>query len=357
MAIRCDTCGQPLPLRPGQSAHDVRCPWCGHLHGAPPAPVVAHAIAPPPARAGTVTSPRALAALPPASIRAPEEAPAPSGRGLIIGGIVAGVIGLLLCVGLVVYMVTSPRTPSPAPVARITTQPTAPVEDPETGTGPKRTTKPDPRLVIRPRDGNPGIIPRRPGDDIALPRMVEFMGSRASGRQICIIADCSGSMAMNRRMETLKEELEKTLKEFQADQQYYVIFFDARTEEMPDKAWVNGGKEDEKVLRWIRSQYPRGGTLPMPAFQIAFRLEPKPDLIFFMTDGIIPGNVPAEVARLNEGVKPKITINSILFGGEGEMRRGKGKKGAGRFLFGEDQLKKLAADSGGTYQFVPDKGR
>ena len=89
----------------------------------------------------------------------------------------------------------------------------------------------------------------------------------------------------------------------------------------------------------------------MPAFEIAFRLEPKPDVIFFMTDGIIPTDVPAGVARLNEGAKPKIRVNSILFGGEGETRRAEGK----RVLNGEDQLRKIADESGGTYSFVADR--
>ncbi len=346
MAIRCETCRQPLPLLPGQSADDVRCPWCGHHHAA-----VSQAIAPP-ARAATLTGPRPLAALPPAEKREPVETP-PARRSLVIGGLVAGVIGLLLSVGLVVFLLTSRKTTSPEPVVQIppvqsTAQQTR-IEDSDTDSGPRQTKKSDPTRTVLPRGGNSGIVPRKPGDDIALPRMVDFMGSRASGKQICIIADCSGSMASNRRMETLKEELEKTLKNFQSDQQYYVIFFDSRTDEMPDKAWVDGGKDDEKVLRWVRSQKPRGGTLPMPAFEIAFRLQPKPELIFFMTDGIIPQNVPAGVARLNEGVKPKVKINSILFGGEGRS------KGAKRALFGEDQLKQLATDSGGTYQFVPDR--
>ena len=350
MAIRCEKCRQPLPVLPGQSAYDVQCPWCGTRNTGSSVPLTASS---PVSRTATVTAPRALVAPPPASRRIPEEPTKTSGQGLLVVGIVMGVIGLLLSVGIVVFLLIPARKPEPLATVPETavSQPVAQVVEPDTG--PRRTKTTNPSLVIRPRDGNSGAIPRKPGDDIALPRMVDFMGSQASGKQICIIADCSGSMGTKGRMETLKLELEKTLKTLQSDQQYYIIFFDSRAEQMPDMAWVNGGKDDEKVLAWVRGQRPRGGTLPMPAFDIAFELEPKPDVIFFMTDGIIPPNVPAGVARLNEGVKPKITINSILFGGEGEARRAKGKKG--RSLSGEDQLRQIATDSGGTYRFVPDR--
>ena len=61
----------------------------------------------------------------------------------------------------------------------------------------------------------------------------------------------------------------------------------------------------------------------MPAFARTFRLAPRPDVIFFLTDGIIPATVPAEVARLNGKGKNAVPIHTILFGGElpGEEER------------------------------------
>ena len=53
----------------------------------------------------------------------------------------------------------------------------------------------------------------------------------------------------------------------------------------------------------------------MPAFEPRLPAQPKPDVIFFLTDGIIPTNVPVQGgSRLN--ARAKVAINTILFGGE-----------------------------------------
>jgi hypothetical protein len=99
----------------------------------------------------------------------------------------------------------------------------------------------------------------------------------------------------------------------------------------------------------------------MTAFQRAMSLNPKPDVIFFMTDGIIPTNVPEKVASLNTGPQ-KVQINTILFGGEvgTSFRPGVRMSPALKKRFeemkeqGEKMLRQLATDSGGNYRFVSD---
>ena len=49
-----------------------------------------------------------------------------------------------------------------------------------------------------------------------------------------------------------------------------------------------------------------------PAFEIAFQqLRPRPDAIFFMTDGLFPPTVAAALPTLNNGRKP-VPIHAIF---------------------------------------------
>jgi hypothetical protein len=197
------------------------------------------------------------------------------------------------------------------------------------------------------------------------------MGIKAEGKRFCIIADCSGSMKFKGRMERLKKELKQTLKDLDADQQFYVIFFSTFPNPM-GKGWRNGGKDAKRAGIWIDNQMADGGTEPLPAFRLAFKLNPRPDVMFFLTDGLIPKDVPAAVDRLNtKGGKTRVPIHTILFGGElAEMRVAGVERVPVRVgnrvtmvtrprlvpvvEKDEGQLQQVSKDSGGTHRFVPD---
>jgi hypothetical protein len=269
---------------------------------------------------------------------------------------------------------------------RLASRNIAPLEEPVVAEAlpakPKRTIEADREQEKRPaQDEEPGgkeeaeeMVPERPSVPratprlgpplMAVPRFATFMGTRAWGRRFCIIADCSGSMGRHNRMGRLKNELKKTLADLEDDQEVHVIFFHTVAEPMPVKGWLRGGKDVERILPWINKQRPRGGTEPMPAFTLAFALEPRADAIFFMTDGLIPNNVPEEVGKLNS--KAKVPISTILFGGE-EVEEIPGKKTDAKRLEkmrllrekmrkqAEGLLQQISRDSGGSHRFVPDE--
>ena len=174
-------------------------------------------------------------------------------------------------------------------------------------------------------------------------------------------------------MTRLKLELRKTLRGLTADQEFYVIYFSATAIPMPAKSWRHGGKDVEKMLKWIGGQQPEGSTEPMPAFERALRLDPRPDAIFFLTDGLIPTTVPQGVARLNGMGKNRVPINTILFGGElagmgmriqmvpvlvrGKVTLVPRKVPVAKVEKDEGQLEQISRDSGGTHRFVPDLGK
>jgi hypothetical protein len=178
------------------------------------------------------------------------------------------------------------------------------------------------------------------------PTKVTFLNVTAEGQRFCIIADNSGSMA-GEPMASLKRELAMTLADMKPENEFFVIFFNSVALPMPSPGWLKGTKEGvEKALRWINLAGAGGGTEPTPAFELAFRLNPPPDVIFFMTDGIIPDNVPANVAAMNRG-KKKVKINTIMFTTSGPNLLNLFTGPTGQET---KALRQIANDSGGTYR-------
>ena len=161
------------------------------------------------------------------------------------------------------------------------------------------------------------------------------------GRRFCIIADTSGSMGVA-KLADLKTQLLKTLADLNQEGEFYIYSFNSTAEAMPHPGWLKGGApEVTKVRSWVGALRAMGGTKPESAFEAAFKLDPPPDVIFFMTDGLIPATVPARVVALN-GTPPKVVVNTIMYAARGEVVP-KGEERA------EELLKQIAEKGGGTF--------
>jgi uncharacterized protein with von Willebrand factor type A (vWA) domain len=181
-----------------------------------------------------------------------------------------------------------------------------------------------------------------------------FLTSKARGKRFCIIADCSGSMT-GAPIFYLKKEMVQTLAGLRDDSQFYVIFFSDTALPMPSTTWVNGGKANvARAVPWIQAIPAHGGTQPLPAFVKAFQLTPRPDVVFFMTDGIIPLSVPDDVAILNR-TEPRIVINTIMFAHPNILGTGRPAPLAvlqPSLTLAARLLTRMAERSGGTYDLV-----
>jgi hypothetical protein len=80
-----------------------------------------------------------------------------------------------------------------------------------------------------------------------------------------------------------------------------------------------------------------GGTEPGGAFVLAFQLNPPPDVIFFLTDGEIPERTADEVLGLNSQQKRKVVVHTVAFSADAS----------------QDQMRRIARESEGTFRFVP----
>lgn len=167
------------------------------------------------------------------------------------------------------------------------------------------------------------------------PVRARFMGLEASGRRFCIIADRSGSMNWGGKIEHLKAEILKTVGELRGGARFYVILFSDAAETIPARRWLGGREDVARTEAWLRSVNADGGTFPLPAFELAFKMNPRPDAIFFMTDGLFPMEVAPAVKALN-GSKHRVPIHAISFLDQSA----------------EALLRQIAAQSGGTYRHV-----
>jgi hypothetical protein len=191
------------------------------------------------------------------------------------------------------------------------------------------------------------------GDDEPVGPQASFLGATGRGRRICIIADNSGSMRPS--IELVKQEVVRTLKALDAEQQFYVIFFNSQPMPQPTTGWLTGKRDVAKLGPWLQLIRAGGGTEPSPAFAMAFRLRPRPDMIFFLTDGIIPPTSPGEVARMNNA-NPKTAIHTILYNSSFVNTTNPKlvplaiQRLAATLEQASQQLQQIARDSGGTFR-------
>lgn len=161
-----------------------------------------------------------------------------------------------------------------------------------------------------------------------------FLGTRAKGKRFCIIADRSGSMS-GKKVEFVKEEILETLSTMKSGMRIQLVFFHSRAQPFPRTDWLHPRRDRPDIEQWLAGISGSGGTDPTPAFAFAFQLDPRPDLIFFMTDGQFGSHVVQDVARRNSAGR-RAVIHTISFVDRSA----------------EKMLREIAEMSGGTYRHV-----
>lgn len=170
-----------------------------------------------------------------------------------------------------------------------------------------------------------------------------FFGVEARGTRFAYIVDISGSMDLGvgagvlKRIDILKAELGKSVAALLENAHFFVALFSSDSKPLGGRMeWVAA---NDAGKAWGRKTVPlivaEGETRPVSAFQMVVGLRPKPDAIYFMTDGEFDKDYAAQIARLNSVYR--IPIHCITFVSSE----------------GEEVMKKIAADSGGTYTHVP----
>lgn len=170
-----------------------------------------------------------------------------------------------------------------------------------------------------------------------------FFGVTSRGRRFAYIVDVSGSMDDDNKFPLAMAELKRSIAALPDYASFVVLLYSNRLRTPPfQDAWIRANPGSVlRVRRWIDSVNPGGGTEPIPAFDMVYKLSDRPDVIFFLTDGIIPSNTPEAVRTLNSKGRNAM-VNTLSFGAESEVD--------------DVPLKRIAADSDGVYRHVDPGG-
>jgi len=135
-----------------------------------------------------------------------------------------------------------------------------------------------------------------------------FFGMPATGHRFAFILDMSGSMSGSRWNACL-QHLADALHGLTEDAEFFVVLFsDGLVIPTEQAQWLPATEECKKaIFEWAAGVEPGGGTYPQPAFDLVFASpEGKPDVIYFLTDGLFTSPSPDRLARQCSGASAGI---------------------------------------------------
>jgi len=142
----------------------------------------------------------------------------------------------------------------------------------------------------------------------------EFLDGKVRGhaKWLCIVADRSGSME-GEKLEYVKQEILETLTKLKPSQRFQLVFYNQKALPYPKSGWLRPDRERDELGDWLRKVDASGQTEPTPAFEVAFKLRPRPDVIVFLTDGLFEDYVVDDVARLNARGERRTKVFTVSF--------------------------------------------
>jgi hypothetical protein len=151
-----------------------------------------------------------------------------------------------------------------------------------------------------------------------------FFGVEARGQRFAFVVDVSGSMD-GEKIDCLKRELTKAIDRLTENSSFVVLCFSTEVVALNNNTKLIPASSKNKKITYeaISALRAGGGTEPMPAFSTALRNRPRPDAIFFMTDGLFDAGVVESLRSELRGGK-NVQIHCISFldrSSEGLMRR------------------------------------
>lgn len=167
---------------------------------------------------------------------------------------------------------------------------------------------------------------------------VDFFGTRIKGRYVSFVIDCSGSMSTGGKMQSALGELRRVIQALPRDTNVYVVFFSGGAAEVSGySGWTKAhSPEASRLIAGLVGIGAGGGTNPAPALERAFGQVPRPDEIFFMTDGVMPGDVRDYIIGLNGQSRARTRVHTIAFGADADQAT----------------LSAIAADNAGQFRAV-----
>ena len=169
----------------------------------------------------------------------------------------------------------------------------------------------------------------------------KFFGVEAQGNRFAFIVDVSGSMALEGKIEALRRALEESVEGLFDTAEFTIVAFSSGAYPLGGQAaWTDASERGKRwARRAIESMQTMDATDPVPAFELVTRMRPRPDAIYFMTDGEYATSSTAEI--INMVSFDKIPVHCISFVNAGAAA----------------SMREIARASGGSYTHVPGVGQ
>lgn len=173
-----------------------------------------------------------------------------------------------------------------------------------------------------------------------------FLGVEGNGSSFVYVIDRSDSMNVRSAapMSVAKRELLNSLDSLKDSNQFQIVFYnDSPTTLLSPQGSTNRllfakATEKSRASRFVRGVVANGGTEHVKALKIGLSF--APDVLFFMTDGELPGLTQSELTDVRErALKAGTTIHTIQF------RAGEPESDGG-------WIRALADTNRGTYRYV-----
>jgi hypothetical protein len=187
---------------------------------------------------------------------------------------------------------------------------------------------------------------------------MRFFGTRASGQQIVIVVDVSGSMVQGKgksgkTYEELEKEVIRVIREMDLKSSFGLVVFSREAKPYRTHMVRSTNEEKERAIAWLKKHNPvvyidpnadaeekafHRGTRADLGLAEAFKL--APDLIFFVSDGEPTGAKPAEILTAVEEAQKTLRrtapIHSVAYLADS----------------GQKFMKSLAEKNAGTFREV-----
>lgn len=169
-----------------------------------------------------------------------------------------------------------------------------------------------------------------------------FFGVEARGSRFAYVVDLSGSMQVDNKIASLQGALGASIDTLLDHSHFIIVGYNADAVPVTGLDWSRADNEHRaQARRAVSAMTGAGGTDPRGAFGIVFDMTPRPDAIYFMSDGAFPDEVERDLPRLLDRLAREgqhiVPIHCITFvdrSGEAFMRR-------------------VARLTGGSYNHVP----
>lgn len=164
-----------------------------------------------------------------------------------------------------------------------------------------------------------------------------FFGVEARGSRFVYVVDVSGSM-QGKRLQSLKIELTNSLDGLLTASSFLVVLFNSDSVPLGGRVkWIDASEPAKRrIYEMLGKVVAGGGTQPEDALDMAFSLKPRPDAIYFMTDGLFDTGVAERITKLNRGDRRPVPIHCIAFGTRDA----------------EALMRQIAQASGGSYTYI-----